>query len=101
MAGRQFKFHDGESGAALAVRIKHSKKTSEFVNVLRDGTIVIRLERAGGAADQNLISFLARELNIPKDKFQVVAGSKGDNKLISIIDLDPDLIQKKILERIP
>ena len=101
MAGRQFKFHDGESGTALAVRIKHSKKASEFSNILRDGTIVIRLERKEGDVNQNLVNFLAKELNIPKNKFQIVAGAEGDKKLVSVIDLQPKLIQKKILDRIP
>ena len=100
MAGRQFKFHDGETGAALAVRVKHSKKESGFVNVLRDGTIVVRLERKSADVNLELVKFLARELDIPKNKFQVIAGSEGDKKLISIVDLEPKLIQKKILERI-
>lgn len=100
MAGRQFKFHDGEKGAALAVRVKHSKKASGFINVLRDGTIVVRLEKKPGDINQNLVDFLAGELNIPKKKFQIIAGEEGDKKLISIIDLEPKLIQKKILEQI-
>lgn len=101
MAGRQFKFHDGETGAALAVRVRRSKKESGFVSVLRDGTIVVRLEKGTGDIDQDLIKFLARELNIPKKKFQIIAGDEGEKILISILDLEPELIQKRILERIP
>ena len=101
MAGRKFKFHDGDSGAALAIRIKLSKKESGFANVLRDGTIVVRLERGPNDINENLIGFLSQELKIPKKRLQVIAGEDGENKLISIVDMDPKKIQKKILELLP
>lgn len=101
MAGRKFKFHDGESGAALAVRVKLSKKKTGFVNVLRDGTIVIRLEQGTTDINDNLIAFLSQELKIQKKRIKVIAGEEGDNKLISVVDMEPKNIQKKILELLP
>ncbi|RLD09071.1 MAG: hypothetical protein DRI65_00185 [Chloroflexota bacterium] len=101
MVGRQFEFHDGEKGAALAVRVKLGKGASSFSKVLRDGTVVIRLEQREGDVNARLIDFLSSELDIHKKRLQIVAGENGNNKLISILDMKPVQIQTKILERMP
>lgn len=100
MAGRKFKFHGGEKGAALAVRVKTGARKSAFKKVLRDGTVVITLK--GGSRDPNsdLIKYLAQELAVEEKKFQVIAGRDGKKKLISILDLDPAEIQEEILNKI-
>ncbi len=98
MVGRKFKFHDGESGAALAIRVKLTKKESGFAKVLRDGTIVVRLERKKKDINENLIGFLSQELKIPKKRFQVIAGENGEHKLISIVDMDPKKVKDYCLK---
>lgn len=100
MAGREFKFHDGEKGAALAVRVKQSRGKSSFSKVLNDGTIVIQLELGEGELNARLTEFISRELHIPKERIQVVAGEDGHKKLISIVDLKPEQIQKLVLDLI-
>ena len=100
MVGRQFEFHDGEKGAALAIRVKHSKGVSSFSKVLKDGTVVIQLEQVEGVVNTRLIDFISRELNIHKKRLRIIAGEDGINKLISIVDMKPMEIQQKILEKI-
>ena len=100
MAGRQFKFHDGERGAALAVRVKLIRGSSSFSKILKDGTVVIQLQQAEGDINARLINFISDHLKIPKKRIQVIAGDDGNNKLISIIDLTPKQVQKLILDLI-
>lgn len=100
MAEREFKFHDGEKGAALAVRVKFSRGKSSFAKVLKDGTVVVQLEHGGGDMNAMLIDFISQQLDIPSARIQVIAGEDGQNKLISIIDMKPKQVQKLILDTI-
>ena len=100
MSGRQFKFHDGEKGAALAVRLKHTRGSSCFSKILKDGTVVIDLQQGEGDSNTRLINFISSQLKIPKKRIQVIAGDDGNNKLISIIDLSPKQVQKLVLDLI-
>lgn len=100
MASRQYKFHDGEKGTALAIRVKQSRKKSCFSKVLRDGTVVVQLKHETGDVNKRLIDFLSQELYIPLKRFQIIAGDDGNKKLISIIGMAPNQIQKRILEMI-
>ena len=43
-----------------------------------------------GAANRELIAFLARALNLPKDAFRLL-GTQSRSKLVEIHDLSPDL----------
>ena len=100
MIGRQFKFHNGEHGAALAIRVKHSRGDSNFSKVLKDGTVIVQLKQGEGEVNARLIDFVSRELKIPKKRLQVIAGKDGSKKLISIVDKTPNQIQKIVLELI-
>jgi len=100
MGARKFNFHDGEKGAAIAIRVKRSKGKSGFSKVLKDGTIVLKLAAGENEINARLVTFLARELKIAKGRIQIIAGEDGNKKLISVIDMKPKQIQKMILEKI-
>ena len=57
---------------------------------LRDGALLIRLAAApvDGAANDELISFLAKALKIPKRDITVVSGERSRSKRIRIAGLD-------------
>lgn len=101
MNKRQYKFRDGVNGSALAIRVIPRAKRNEVAKVLNDGTIRIRIAAPpiDGKANQALIKFLAKILGVPKSKIEIVAGEKGRNKLVSIIGMDANTVQKKILEQ--
>lgn len=101
MTGRHFNFHDGEKGAALAIRVKLSRSKSKFVKVLKDETVVIQLRQEDGDINAQLIGFISKELKVPKNRIQVIAGEDGNKKLISVVDMTPGQAQKMILELIP
>ena len=58
MIGREFKFHDGAKGSALAIRVVQSKSDHQINNVLKDGTVVINLAPEIVDINKELISFL-------------------------------------------
>ena len=100
MDSRQFHLHDGKKGAALAVRVSSRARRNEIVEVLNDGTVKIRITTSPSdkKANQVLLEFLAEVLEIPPSKMEIVAGSTGRDKLVSILGLDANTVQERILE---
>jgi len=101
MIGRKFNFHDGEKGSTLAVRITTRKGKQRIVKTLKDGTVVINLTGKTKNINQELIKFLSKELDIAQRQFDIIAGSKGNEKLISILDVDSEEIQELVLSNLP
>jgi uncharacterized protein len=91
--------HDGKKGAALAVRVTPRASRDEIVEIQSDGTVKIRLTAppVEGQANEALIKFLAQVLEIAPSKIDIVAGTSGRDKLVSILDLDTATVQERIL----
>lgn len=102
MAERKFRLHNGQKGAALAVRVTPRARKNEIVEVLSDGTVKIRLTAppVEGKANEALIAFLAEVIGVPRSKVEIVAGDTGRDKLVSILDLDAVTVHRKILEHL-
>jgi len=102
MGSRVFHLHSGKRGAALSVRVTPRASRNEIVEVMNDGTIKIHLMAppVEGKANEALIKFLAGILEIPKSQLEVVAGAGGRDKIISVLDMDADTLQKKIVKHI-
>jgi uncharacterized protein len=73
----------------LDIRVIPRADRSEVAG-LRDGALLIRLAAApvDGAANDELISFLAKALKIPKRDITVVSGERSRSKRIRIAGLD-------------
>ena len=102
MGSRPFHLHDGKKGAALAVRVTPRASKNEIVDILSDGTVKVHLTAppVEGKANAALLKFLAKMLDVPRKRLEVVAGATGRDKLISVIDMDAETLHKKILEHI-
>jgi uncharacterized protein (TIGR00251 family) len=102
MTQKNYRLHSGEKGSAIAVRVIPRARKNEIVELLSDGTVRIRLTAppAEGKANDVLTVFLADVLGIPKSKIEIVAGLRGRDKLVSVIDMDADSVHQKILEHI-
>ncbi len=96
---RRFEFHNGRGGTALTVRVIPRAARDELAGVLDDGTLRIRLTAppVDNKANEALIRFLARLLRVPKGNIEIVAGHTGRNKLVSILDLDPEEAERRIM----
>jgi uncharacterized protein len=102
MAPRKYQLHDGKKGAALAIRVTPRASRNEIVEVLADGTIKIRLiaPPVEGKANEALVDFLAQVLKVPKTAIEIVAGTTGRDKLVSILDLDAETVHARIIQNI-
>lgn len=95
---RKYRLHDGKKGAALAVRITPRASRNEIVEIQDDGTVRIHITAApvDGEANTVLVKFLAEILGVPKSRVDIVAGSTGRDKLIAVVDMDSEEMQKRI-----
>lgn len=100
MIGREFKFHDGAKGSALAIKIKQKKNETFLDRIKRDGTVVINVQPESPNANQELVRFLADILGIAQKRLDIIAGHEGSDKLLSILDMKPDEVQKTILDKL-
>ena len=100
MIGREFRFHDGKKGAALAIRIINESEKDQIRKVLKDGTVVVHLKGHPENPKERLIQYLASELNIGQNRFDIIEGRDGVDILLSILDIEPYEIQNMILKKI-
>ena len=102
MGPRPFHLHDGKKGAALAVRVTPRASKNKIVEILSDGTVKVHLTAppVEGKANEALLKFLAKVLDVSQNQLEVVAGANGRDKLISVDDMDAGSLHKKIVENI-
>jgi len=100
--GPNKKFSNGQHGIALPVRVIPRASRNEIVEILSDQTVKIRLKAppVEGKANEELVKFLSKILDIPKSKIEIVGGKTGRDKLVSILDAGADEVNKKILENL-
>jgi uncharacterized protein (TIGR00251 family) len=99
MAKQTRRLSDGKRGAALAIRVTPRARRDEIVEVLADQTIKVRLTAppVEGKANEALIEFLAKVLDVPRSKIEIIAGETGRDKLVSILDLASEEAQARIM----
>ena len=99
MARIKFKLHDGRTGAALSVRVTPRARRTEVAGIRDDGTLKIRVVAppVEGKANAALIKFLAEILGVRKRSVEIVAGHRGLDKLISILDMTAEEVEERIL----
>ena len=96
---RKYDFHDGKRGSALAVRVTPRASRNQIVGVLYDGTIKVHLaaDPSDGEANVELVGFLAEVLGVPKTRVEIVAGTSGRDKLVSVLDMDVETVHQRVL----
>lgn len=102
MTAREYHLHDGKKGAALAVRVTPRARNNEIVEIQQNGTIRIRLTAppVDNKANLALEKFLSDVLEVPKSHIEIIAGKKGRDKLVTVLDVDPERVQQRILSYI-
>jgi uncharacterized protein (TIGR00251 family) len=65
---------------------------------MEDGTIRVRVAEppVEGKANSALIRFLAKVLGVRKNRIDIVAGEKGLDKIISVLDMSAEEAEKRI-----
>lgn len=82
----------------LSIRLQPAAKRDEFCGWLEDGTLKLRVrgKPVEGNANQNLILFLSKSLNIPKTRIQIVSGEKSRNKRVQVRGLSRQELTRRI-----
>lgn len=99
MSDRKFEITDARGGAALGVRVVTRSETTELAGKNEDNTLKIRLKAtpAGDpAANKELVEFLAATLGVDVGKIEIVAGEKNRDKILSIIGMTTEEVEKKL-----
>jgi len=80
-----------KQGCLLRLTISPGARRTEVVGLHGD-RLKVRVAAAPekGAANQELIAFLARTLQLPRDAFQLHGGASRQ-KMVEVHDLSPDL----------
>lgn len=96
---RKYELHGGQRGSALGVRVTPRASRNQVVDVLDDGTIKVHLvcDPADEAINTELIAYMAEVLGVPKSRVEIVAGENGRDKLVSVLDMDVDTAQQRVL----
>jgi uncharacterized protein YggU (UPF0235/DUF167 family) len=100
MIGRKFKFSNGGKGSALAIRVSRDQDQLGFGDVLSDGTVVINIPPEVQDIDLALMNFLAGVLDVAAKRLDVIAGGEANERLISILDMEPEQVQSIVLKNI-
>lgn len=102
MKARKYRLHEGKTGSAIAVRVTPRAGRDRITEVLDDGTIKIQLKAApvDGEANEQLIGFLAKTLHVARSSIEIIAGTTGRNKLISIIGMDAATVHDRIVAQL-
>ena len=95
---RTFKLHSGKSGAALTLRVTPRARKTAFAGVLEDGILRVRVAAppVEGKANAELLTFLAKVLGVRKSRMEIVAGQRGLDKIVSVLDLSAEDVQTRI-----
>lgn len=96
---RDHKLHDGRTGSAIHVHLTVKALENEIYRVLKDGTVHIHLKASGSDKSINdaLIAYLAEVLKTDPRKIEIIAGQSGPDKLVTILDVDVETVNKQII----
>ncbi len=96
---RKFEITDARGGAAFAVRVVTRAAAPEIVGTQEDGTLKVRLvsSPAGNPeANAELVNLLARQLNVPVERIEIVAGVNDRDKIISVEGITTADVEAKL-----
>ncbi|MGH2582067.1 MAG: DUF167 domain-containing protein [Anaerolineales bacterium] len=90
----------GRRGAALAIRLIPRAKRTEIVEILPDETIKIRVTAPAlwDRANEALVTYLAKILDVAESRIEIVAGKKSRNKLVTILNMESAEAQARVLK---
>ena len=71
----------------LRIKVLPKSPKNEVVDILDDNTVKIRIKAVPekGKANKELIKFLSKELDLPKERVQIISGKTDSVKLIKIV----------------
>jgi uncharacterized protein len=88
-------FQPAVQGYLLRLTVVPGAQRTQVVGLYGD-RLKVRLAAppAKGAANRELLDFLARSLNLPKSSLQLTMGAQSRTKVVAVDDLSPDLKER-------
>lgn len=82
----------------MTVRVTPRARKTEFAGIMEDGTVRIRVNAppVEGKANHALVEFLADVLGVRQNRIEIVAGHKGLDKIVSILDMKAEDAEERI-----
>ena len=88
---------DTKDGAILTVHIQPRASTTEYVGIHGDAIkIRVAAPPVDGAANDELIRFLARQLSIPTSSVRIRSGASGRHKRVLVIGVAAELVLARL-----
>ena len=88
---------DTKAGVVLSVHIQPRASTTECVGIHGDAIkIRVAAPPVDGAANDELIRFLARQLSIPAASVQIQSGASGRHKRVLVIGSTAQLVMVRL-----
>ena len=102
MAPRSTGGYDSKSSAVLKVQVTPRTSKNCIIRIMEDGTVKIHLTAppVEGKANAALKKFLAKILDIPVSRIDILAGRSGRYKTLSVMNMDAANLNNKIQEHI-
>jgi uncharacterized protein YggU (UPF0235/DUF167 family) len=94
------RLHDGKMGSAITVQVITGGRSDEFIDVLGDGTLQVKLacNAEQEVVNARLVRFLSRILGVPRSQIDIVAGLSSRSKIVSILDLSSEETTQRIIK---
>lgn len=75
-----------EGALQLSIRVIPKAPRTEWAGVLADGSLKVKLHAVPekGKANEELVRFLAAELDVPRERVEIVAGATNTRKQVRI-----------------
>lgn len=95
----KFKITNTEGGAALPVSLTLNAKSNRVTGKSEES---MHIDLTAGAdsnqIDQYLTEFMSQKLDIGTDKIAIASGKAVDKKVVIILSLPPEEIEKRLLD---
>lgn len=90
-----FRFSEKDSAVIFNLRIVPNSSKSEILGEF-DGSLKIKIAAppVDGAANAELIKFLAKKLGVPKSAVEIISGQNSKNKQVKIYNADQSIFSK-------
>jgi uncharacterized protein (TIGR00251 family) len=86
-------------GLTLRVRVR-PRSSKDALAGEREGALVVRLKAApvDGAANDALVRFLGKTLDVAPSAVRIVSGAAGRNKLVAVVGIDAATARARLHE---
>jgi len=95
---KELNITDASQGAAITVKIVPKASRTEIVGIQEDGTIKIRLMAPPleGEANDELIDFLAKFLEVQSGDIEILAGANNRRKLVTVLNIRAEEVEARV-----